>query len=133
MKRKDTPKPNIIERAIQAISPQWALDRHKSRVAMAMTGGYSGAGYHERMAYFQPGIGDADADSLRDLRELRARSRDLVRNAPIAGGAIETQVANIVGSGLVLQSRIDTDALGIDEDAAEAWHRASAERAPAIL
>lgn len=113
--------PNALERAISAISPQWALTRHKARLATAMSGGYTGAGYRESLAYWQPGVGDADADTVRDLRELRARSRDLVRNSPIAGGAIETQVAHVVGTGLSLQSRIDGDLLGLDEDAASDW------------
>jgi len=94
---------------------------------MAMTGGYSGAGYHERMAYWQPGVGDADASTIRDLRELRARSRDLVRNSPIASGAIDTQVTHVVGTGLSLQSRIDARFLGMDDDAASEWQQ-NAER-----
>lgn len=122
---KKLPKPSVLDRAIRAISPQWGAARLKNQMVIAsaegMQGGYLGAGYHERLAYFQPGIGDSDADSLRDLRELRARSRDLVRNSPIAGGAIETQVTNVVGSGLRLISRVDADALGLDEDAAEEW------------
>jgi len=126
---KKLPPPSIIDRAIAQISPKWALERHKNRTALAVTGGggYTGAGYSDRMVMWQPGIGDSDADSLRDLRELRARSRDLARNSPIAGGAIETQVSNIVGSGLMLQSRIDADLLGMDEDAAEGWQE-TAER-----
>jgi lambda family phage portal protein len=114
---------NLIERTIASISPKWALDRHKNRVAMALTGagGYTGAGYSDRLVYWQPGAGDSDADSLRDLRELRARSRDLARNSPIGGGAIETQVTNVVGSGLRLISRINAGLLGLDEDQASAW------------
>lgn len=120
--KKQLPPPNFVERAIAVFSPKAAGDRYKSRIgAFTGGGGYSGAGYQERMAYFQPGIGDSDADTLRDLRELRARSRDLVRNSAIAGGAIETQVSNVVGSGLRLISRVDAKTLGMDEDAAEEW------------
>lgn len=120
---KKLPPPTLIDRAIAQISPKWALKRQAARgvMAMASSGGYSGAGYSDRMVMWQPGIGDADADSLRDLRELRARSRDLARNSPIAGGAIETQVSNVVGSGLRMISRIDAKLLGLDEDAAEEW------------
>lgn len=119
---KKLPPPNFVERAIAVFSPNAAGNRYKARIsASAGGGGYSGAGYHERLAYFQPGIGDSDADTLRDLRELRARSRDLVRNSAIAGGAIETEVTNVVGSGLRLISRIDADRLGIDQEAAEEW------------
>lgn len=119
---KEAPKPPLLERAIAAVSPAWAMRRHVARTAMAMTGGYSGAGYREPMARWQPGVGDADADSIHDLRELRARSRDLVRNSPIAGGAIETQVTHVVGSGLSLQSHIDAKALGMTDEQAEEWN-----------
>lgn len=103
-------------------APKVAADRYKTRIeAFTGGGGYSGAGYQERMAYFQPGIGDSDADTLRDLRELRARSRDLVRNSAIAGGAIETQVTNVVGSGLRLIARIDRKTLNMTDDQAEEW------------
>ena len=120
--KKQLPAPNLIERAIAVFSPKAAGDRYKTRVgALTGGGGYTGAGYQERMAYFQPGIGDSDADTLRDLRELRARSRDLVRNSAIAGGAVETQVSNVVGSGLRLISRIDATALGLTDDQAEEW------------
>lgn len=121
--KKQLPKPNIIERAIATISPSWALERHKNRAAMALTSGigYTGAGWNDRMAHYNPNVGDADADTLLDLRMLRARSRELVRNNPIAGGAIETQVTNVIGSGLKLQSRIDYEKLGVSEDEAEKW------------
>ena len=118
---KKAPTQNALDRAIAALAPQWALKRHKARTVMAMTGGYTGAGYKENLAYWQPGVGDSDTDAIRDLRELRARSRDLVRNSPIAGGAIETQVTHVVGTGLSLQSRIDTATLGLDDDAASEW------------
>lgn len=118
---KKTPTPTLLERAIATVSPSWALKRHMARSAMAMTGGYTGGGYRESLAYWQPGVGDSDADVIRDLRELRARSRDLVRNSPIAGGAIETQVTHVVGSGLSLQCHVDAQALGLSDEQAEAW------------
>jgi lambda family phage portal protein len=114
-------KPGLIDQAIAAISPKWALRRHQSRVAMAVTGGYVGAGYSERLHYWRPGTNDANADTVHDLRELRGRSRDLVRNSPIASGAIETQVTHVVGSGLKLQSRINAALLGMDDDQAVEW------------
>jgi capsid protein len=115
------PAPSLLDRAIASLSPQWALKRHQARAAMAMTGGYTGAGYRESLSYWQPGIGDSDADTIRDLRELRARSRDLVRNSPIAAGAIETQVTHVVGTGLSLQPRVDATMLGLSDDQASEW------------
>lgn len=57
--------------------------------------------------------------------DLRSRSRDLARNAPIATGAINTTVANVIGEGLRLQSAIDYETLGLTEDQADAWERAA--------
>lgn len=91
------------------------------RRAMALSGGYTGGQYAERFAYWTPGAGDADYHIARDLATLRARSHDMVRNSPIAAGAIETQVAHVVGTGLSLQSRIDAALLGMSDDEAAAW------------
>ena len=64
-----------------------------------------------------------------DLPELRERSRDLIRNAPLATGAINTVVTNVVGTGLKVQSRIDRDVLkgvlGNSEEEFEAFERAA--------
>lgn len=114
-------KPNLLERAIELVAPAWALRRHQTRATMALSGGYVGAGYSERFAHWQPGVRDADGDTLRDLRELQARSHDLVRNSPIAAGAVETQVTHVIGSGLTLQSRIDAGLLGLSDEEAAAW------------
>lgn len=128
--------PGLIDRAIAALSPAWALERQRARAqlagqaggAAAVAGGYTAAGYSDRLFYWQPGSRDADSDTLGDLRELRARSRDLVRNSPIAAGAIDTQCAYIVGSGLTLQSRIDAAALGLTDEQAAAWQTATERR-----
>lgn len=123
--KKQPIKPSGIERAIATLFPQWALKRHQARSAMALSGGYvggyTGAGYRENMAYWSPGNADADGDTVLSLRELRARSRDLVRNSPIAGGAVETAVTHVIGSGLTMQSSIDGETLGLDDDAVEDW------------
>lgn len=127
---KTTPpiKPGLLDRAIAAIAPGWALSRHQSRTTLAMSGGYAGAAYSERLTSWRPGVRDADGDVVSDLRELRARSRDLVRNSPIAAGAIETQVTHIVGSGLSLQSRVDAAFLGMTPEQADAWQTATERR-----
>lgn len=124
MAKRTAPLP-LYERVIQAISPSWALSRHRDRLAIAATGGYVGASYRESLAYYQPGTGDADSDSIADLPELRARSRDLVRNTPVAGGAIETDVSHVVGTGLTLQCRVDHKALGITEEQAREWQQST--------
>src|SRR6185312_15433464 len=63
---------------------------------------------------FRPGGGSPSVDLLYDLPALRERSRDFERNAPIALGAIESKVNGTIGTGLVLKSMIDSEALGLD-------------------
>lgn len=91
-------------------------------MAMSLSGAYSGASLtRPALSGWMPRAGDASADSIRDLHALRSRSRDLVRNAPLAGGAINTTVTNVVGTGLSLQVIPDREFLGLDEDEAEDW------------
>jgi lambda family phage portal protein len=86
--------------------------------------GYDGASHSKRgVKEWTPGGGDADTDILDNLPDLRERSRDLVRNNPLAAGAIKTKVTNVVGTGLRLQSRIDRDILNLSEDQADAWEK----------
>ena len=73
------------------------------------------------MSQWVTNAADADADIIYDLPTLRERSRDLVRNVPIATGAIGTALSNVVGTGLKLQSRIDYEYLGLTEEQADAW------------
>lgn len=56
-----------------------------------------------------------------------AACRMLYMAAPIATSAIRTNRTNVVGIGLQLKSRIDREALGMTQEAADAW-QAQAER-----
>jgi len=117
-----TPVSNLLDRAIETVSPGWALQRSRARGMLSMLGGYTGGSRHRpALANFNPGSADADSDILYDLASLRGRSRDLARNTPIATGAINTVVTNVVGTGLTMSPRIDARALGMSEDQASAW------------
>lgn len=116
------PALNRMERIIAGLSPAWGVRRLRDKAVMALAGGYHGASKTRAATReWTPTANAADDDIVADLPMLRARSRDLVRNAPLAGGAINTIVTNVVGTGLSLQSRIDAAALGMDDAAAEAW------------
>ncbi len=87
-----------------------------------MYGSYTGGRYDRRQTQnWYATQGSADADTLIDIPTLRARSRDLIRNAPIAAGAIHTVVANAVGTGLALQPTPDITVLGWTEDQSITW------------
>ncbi len=112
-------KPNIIDHVAAVFAPGYAVKRLKNKVALAAAGGYSG-GRRDRKATKNWGTtgGDPDSDILFDLPTLRERSRDLIRNEPLATGAAGTMVTNVIGSGLKLKPSIDYDFLGLTEDEA---------------
>jgi lambda family phage portal protein len=115
---------NIVDKAIRFFDPIKANRRFRSRVSMALAGAYIGASTSRRQTLlWRTSAGDPDSDILTDLPKLRERSRDLVRNTPLATGAINTTVTNVVGTGLKLQSRLDRDTLNLTEEQADAWEK----------
>ena len=74
-----------------------------------------------RLSGWIPVPGSADADLLTDLPALTPRSRDLVRNHPVASGAAQTLKDNIVGHQLRLSSQPKYRLLGKDREWASAW------------
>lgn len=115
---------NWIDKAIAQISPGWAVKRRLAKMQLAVTASYTGASKDKRsLKGFSTTKFDADGDILLELPTLRERSRDLVRNNPLAAGAINTKVTNIVGTGIRLQSWIDNEYLGISDDEAAQWER----------
>lgn len=117
--KKTVTEQNFLDRVIMALDPQWGATRLQSRFALAKMEAYTGAS-RQRTATktYLPVIGSANADTIDSLETLRARSRDLVRNNPIACGAIENDVANVVGTGLRLQSQVDGGALELSDQQA---------------
>lgn len=115
-------KPNVIDKIVHAFNPVAGYRRQQARTMSAISGSYTGAkrGGGTFKNWFTSG-NDANSDILPDLALMRSRSRDLVRNHPIAGGAINTVVTNVVGSGLTCQSSIDAEYLGMSEEEAAAW------------
>lgn len=121
-KKRASVELNIVDKTIAFFDPVRATRRLRARATMAIAGSYIGASKSRRsLKQWSPFGYDADSDTLLDLPTLRERSRDLIRNTPLATGAIKTKVSNIVGSGLKLQSRIDRGVLNITDEAADSW------------
>jgi lambda family phage portal protein len=119
--------PNLMDRVVGWIAPGRAVERlaHRTQLErMTAAGGYN-AGRRDRRPTkrWLPGEGAPDADTLPGLPDLRARSRDLARNTPIATGALLTTTTNVVGDGLQLQASIDHEALGITPEQADQYER----------
>ena len=128
----------LIDRVIGAIDPAREFRRIRARQAVdaisASSGqrpsGWGGGGFggYQGARRDRAGLsgwavsgGSANADLLFDLPLLRERSRDLERNSPLAGGAINTVVTSVVGGGPMLKARLDREALGLSDAEAEAW------------
>ena len=101
-----------LDKTISYVSPQSGLKRLEARTRLAIAGGYTGARRDRRQTSNWSTVdGSADNVTLPDLSDLRQRSRDLLRNAPLACGAVNTVVTNVVGTGLKVQSHLDRDVL----------------------
>lgn len=122
---KNTARLNWFDRAVSFFSAKKAAEIIRNRAKAEFLNSYSGASKSRRsLKPWLPGGGDANADILLDLPTLRERSRDLMRDNPIAHGAIKTKITNIIGTGLVHHARIDREALGLTDEQADALESA---------
>lgn len=122
----------MADRIVAWFSPAAGMERLKARVVMDASGGFKAASQSSRaMRNWWTTETSANADISPGLPRMRARSRDLVRNTPLATGAVNTVVTNVVGDGLVLKAQIDRSVLNMTTEQADAWE-AAAEREFAI-
>lgn len=85
---------------------------------------YKGASTFRRAgSLFQPGSGSANSDFLPWQQGLRARSRQLVRNNPLAAGALQTLTDNVIGPGLRVHPEVDREVLGFTDEEADRLER----------
>jgi lambda family phage portal protein len=113
---------NWLDKAIAYVAPKIAVQRMAQRVTLALGGGYTGAKLDSSiMNRWMPRAGSPTADISRDLPMLRARSRDQMRNAPVALGALNTTVSHVVGTGLSYTPAVDGKFLGLTAEQLEEW------------
>lgn len=88
--------------------------------ASSLPGGgqYEGGGTRNGLLTFSPRAGGPRSDALGSLAQMRARSRDLERNSPLATGALQTSVTNVVGAGIFPMPRLDARRLGLTPERA---------------
>jgi len=101
-----------------------SIDTFKLKVENVFSmASYQGASQDSELKtwVYSKGHKTADSEILRDLQTLRERSRDLYKNNTIGRGAIKTNVANVVGRGLKLQSNIDRKFLKLNDKVADDW------------
>ena len=115
--RENKIKPNVLDRAIAYVSPRKALVRSNARLRYEMSLQFRGAEDSRLRADWIFGQSDPTPPS-NERSILRERSRDLLRNDPVATGAADTLGINIVGQGLQPQSRLRAEYLGISPEKA---------------
>src|SRR5690242_7349829 len=110
---------NWLDKMVRYVAPVKAAERLKARLAMSS---YAGASRSSRaLSGWQVSRGDMDSDLLPDLPTLRQRSRDLVRNQPLAAGTLSSVCTHVVGTGLRLQVRLDREVLKLSDTQADNW------------
>lgn len=129
MKNLNVTSPTLLDRAIVAVAPVYGARRFAARTLLYASGQFAGAKSKKAaLKAWRTFSGSADADSIGDLPTLRARSRDLGRNNPIATGARATARTHTVGTGLRVRAQIDRELLNLAPEVAEAWERNTEKR-----
>ena len=118
---KSKVKSNWMDKAIGFVAPEKAAQRMKARYTMALAEAYLGSSTGRRgTSEWSTAKGSPDAMITQTQFDvLRNRAMDLYRNAPIAAGAINTIITNVVGGGLKLRPMLDRKKLNIDDEKAE--------------
>lgn len=116
----------MLDRVISAVSPTWGVRRLAARIQeaqatrFATTLGYvAGSSERKSLQEWNPVGGEANDEYLFAQNTIRARSRDLTKNSALGAGASNTATTNVIGTGIRLHSRIDSDYLGLDEAATQ--------------
>lgn len=88
--------------------------------------GDAGASHRKRaLKGFKAASGSPQEDIDFHNYTMRQRARMLYMAAPLATSAIKTNRTNVIGQGLTLSSRIDSEALGMSVEEAAAWQRST--------
>jgi lambda family phage portal protein len=99
------------------------LDHQGNPIRAADTAHFAASRMARELRDWTPSLESADAELLGEASTIAARSYDLERNNGIAGGAIRTNIDNIVGTGLRLAAKPDYRALGKTKEWADEWAR----------
>jgi len=123
-KHKDTRFDKFLKRYL----PERALKREQARIGLEFlgkAGGYEGASKAiSSFENFVTALSDPDQSIQYDRETLIERSRDYVRNKPIAGAILNRACDHAVGAdGLNLQSTIDAKFLGLSRQQAQTWQQ----------
>lgn len=124
MNKKPMAHLNVIDRAIGVFSPGAMLNRAKARakISAATEQGYIIPGSQKKTMKGVTATANSPATDIDGkLKGVRAISRDMVMNAPIATSITGRMVTNILGAGLKPQIMPNYTTLNITPEAAAKW------------
>lgn len=90
---------SLLDRAIAAVAPSYALHRHRARVMLDAARAYEGASRGDGWRVRRAGA-SANTDHMADARELRNRARSLVQNVPYCARSLQVLVSATIGTGI---------------------------------
>lgn len=99
------------------------VDQHGNPITRLHTYHYGADLDADELRGWYPQEASADGELLPELKTLRARTRDLIRNHGLTSGAVQTHLDNVVGPNLRLSLKPDWRALGISREAGREWAR----------
>jgi lambda family phage portal protein len=115
----------VVDAMVAAVAPQWALSRAEARARLELARSSVALGYRAARNDRGPAtarVGSADHELLADLRVLRDKSRQLVRDDAHAAAAVQVKLDNVVGTGINVQADVQ-EGPGVSQQAAEQWNR----------
>jgi len=95
------------------------LTGHRIPRAETVAGPYEGASFGRRLATWGTQSSGPNAAIFSSLQTLRSRSRELIRNVPIIDGAVDSFVANLIGSGINPRWQIEDQ--GLRDEIQQLW------------
>jgi lambda family phage portal protein len=101
---------NFFDKALLFVSPRFAVNRLKARVAFNMINKrfFDGAGKSRRTEGWKTFGTSANAENSAAISTLRNRARDLVRNNAFASRGLQVIVSNVIGYGIKTQLKNDS-------------------------
>ncbi len=98
--------------------------RNKWTLEAVASGGYQYPGGSSRATkMWNASANHVDVDTILPLSQIRAGSRDLFMNSPLAASLIRRFKTNVIGFGMMHRASVMADVLGLSPEAAEKWNR----------
>lgn len=107
---------NLIDKLVGWVDPLAGVRRYQARQALSEVRAFDAAAKGRRTSGWKTPSTSANVETLQGIGPLRDRSRDLVRNNPWIGRALDLWVGDAVGTGI-------SSTLAVDAAVGDLWKR----------